>query len=68
MADPSPIRLPRQRSKHVKAGILHAISLASVAISYARGRAIGRRRRGVAKHPGHTWHLDMTTVPIKAGF
>ena len=44
MADPIPIRLPRQWSKHVKTGILHAISLASVAISYARGRATGRRR------------------------
>jgi putative transposase len=44
MADPSPIRLPRQWSRHVKTGILHAISLASVAISYARGRTTGRRQ------------------------
>ena len=38
------IRLPKQWSRHVKAGVLHAISLASVAMSYARGRATGRRR------------------------
>lgn len=44
MATPRPIRLPRQWPKHVKAGILHAISLASVVVSYARGRATGRRR------------------------
>ena len=44
MAVGPPIRLPRQWSRHVKAGVLHAISLASVAISYARGRATGRRR------------------------
>ena len=44
MADRRPIRLPRQWPKHVKSGILHAISLASVVLSYARGRATGRRR------------------------
>jgi putative transposase len=44
MAGHRPIRLPKQWSKHVKAGVLHAISLASVALSYARGRATGRRR------------------------
>ena len=44
MATPRPIRLPRQWPKHVKAGILHAISLASVVVSYARGQATGRRR------------------------
>lgn len=27
-----------------------------------------RRRRVVAKYPGHTWHVDLTTVPIRAGF
>ncbi len=37
-------RLPKQWSKHVKSGILHAIALASVALSYARGRATGARR------------------------
>jgi putative transposase len=26
-----------------------------------------RRRRVVATHPGHTWHLDLTAVPIRAG-
>ncbi len=39
-----PIRLPRQWPGHVKSGILHTISLASVVLSYARGRATGRRR------------------------
>lgn len=27
-----------------------------------------RRRRVVGKHPGHTWHVDLTTVPTRAGF
>lgn len=27
-----------------------------------------RRRRVVAKYPGHTWHIDLTTVPTRAGF
>ncbi len=44
MADPKQIRLPRQWPKHVKAGVLHAISLASVVLSYARGRATRRGR------------------------
>ena len=44
MADRRPIRLPRQWRNHVKSGILHAISPASVVLSYARGRATGRRR------------------------
>ena len=44
MATPRPIRLPRQWPEHVKAGILHAISLASVVLTSARGRAVGRRR------------------------
>jgi len=39
-----PVRLPKQRSRHVKSGILHAVALASVALSYARGRATGERR------------------------
>jgi putative transposase len=26
------------------------------------------RRRVIAKHPGHTWHVDLTTVPTRAGF
>jgi len=38
------IRLPKQWSAHVKSGVLHAISLASVVLSYARGRAVGRPR------------------------
>ena len=44
MAGPSSIRLPKQWSQHIKPGVLHAISLASVAFSYARGRATGRHR------------------------
>jgi len=44
MADRRPIRLPRQWPEQVKSGILHAISLASVVLSYARGRATGRHR------------------------
>ncbi len=38
------IRLPDQWSKHVKSGVLNAISLASVALSYARGRGTGQAR------------------------
>lgn len=30
--------------------------------------ATRRRRRVVARYPGHTWHVDLTTVPIRAGF
>jgi len=44
MAARRPIRLPAQWSAHVKSGVLHAISLASVVLSYARGRAEGRHR------------------------
>jgi putative transposase len=29
---------------------------------------VKRRRRVVAKYPGHTWHVDLTTVPTRAGF
>jgi transposase InsO family protein len=29
--------------------------------------AAKRRRRVVAKYPGHTWHVDLSTVPIRAG-
>ena len=44
MAGHRPIRLPKQWSKHVRAGVLHAVSLASVTLAYARGRATGLRR------------------------
>jgi hypothetical protein len=44
MAVRPPIRLPRQWPRHVKSGILHAISLASVVVAVARGRAVGRKR------------------------
>ncbi len=39
-----PIRLPKQWPEHIKSGILHAISLASVALTIARSRATSRRR------------------------
>ncbi len=39
-----PIRLPKQWPAHVKSGVLHAISLASVVLSFVRSRATGRRR------------------------
>jgi hypothetical protein len=29
--------------------------------------ALVRRRRVVARYPGHTWHLDLTAVPIRSG-
>ena len=29
---------------------------------------VWRRRRVVAKYPGHTWHVDLTTVPTRVGF
>lgn len=38
------IRLPRQWPRHVKSGILHAISLASVVVTVAMERTIDRRR------------------------
>ncbi len=44
MASRRQIRLPRQWPEHVKSGILHAISLASVVLSFARGHVTGRRR------------------------
>ena len=44
MAVSRQIRLPKQWRQHVKAGVLHAISLASVVLSYARGRATSRSR------------------------
>ena len=37
------IRLPPQWPKHIKSGILHAISLVSVALAFARGHAADRR-------------------------
>jgi transposase InsO family protein len=30
--------------------------------------SIRRRLRVVARYPGHTWHIDLTTVPTQAGF
>ena len=44
MAVRRPIRLPVQWPAHVKSGVLHAISLASVVLAYARGNTTGRRR------------------------
>ena len=54
MATPRPIRLPRQWPEHVRSGILHAISLASVILSFARGRAVGRRRLRVELETAHS--------------
>ncbi len=44
MASHRQIRLPKQWPEHVKSGILHAILLASVALTIARSRATSRRR------------------------
>jgi hypothetical protein len=44
MALRQPIHLPRRWPKHVKSSILNAVSLAGVVLSYAQGRAAGRRR------------------------
>ena len=44
MAKRPSIRLPRQWPEHIKSGVLHAISLASVILSYTRGQAAVRRR------------------------
>jgi transposase InsO family protein len=30
--------------------------------------AARQRRRVVARYPGHTWHIDLTLVPTRAGF
>ena len=43
MASRPRIRLPRQWPKHIKSGILHAISLASVAVTAAQGRVARRQ-------------------------
>ncbi len=42
MATPRAIRLPKRWPQHVKSGILHAISLASVVLTCARGQATSR--------------------------
>ncbi len=39
-----PLLLPKQWPTHVKSGVLHAISLASVVLSFARSRGTGRWR------------------------
>jgi hypothetical protein len=44
MATPWPIRLPRQWKKHVRCGVLHAISLASTVLTVTHCAATGRRR------------------------
>jgi len=54
MANRPPIRLPRQWPECIKSGILHAISLASVALSFARGRAADRRRLQVELEQANT--------------
>jgi hypothetical protein len=64
MASRPRIRLPRQWSRHVKSGILHAISLASVALSYARGRATGRRPLRVRLEEATTEISLLRTSPL----
>ncbi len=44
MATPPPIRLPKQWPRHIKSGILHAISLASVVIACAHARTARRKQ------------------------
>ena len=44
MASRPQIRLPAQWSRHIKSGVLHAISLAGVALTCARVRAAGHDR------------------------
>ncbi len=44
MACRRPIRLPAHWPRHVKSGVLHAVSLASVALTCARGRFAGQSR------------------------
>ena len=44
MATPWPIRLPRQWKKHVRSGVLHAISLAGTVLTVTLCAATGRRR------------------------
>ena len=44
MATPRHVRLPRKWRRHVKSGVLHAILLDSVVLSYSRGRATSGRR------------------------
>ena len=55
MAVRSSIRLPRQWPRHVKSGILHAVSLASVVVTFARGQATGRRRLRAELEQAKTW-------------
>jgi len=47
-------RLPRQWFHHVKSGLLHAISSASVVVTIARGRAVARRRLQVELEQART--------------
>ena len=54
MAKRRSIRLPRQWPEHIKSGVLNAISLASVALAYARGNTTGRRRLTVQLEQAET--------------
>ena len=68
MATPQPIRLPRQWPEHVKAGILHAISLASVGLASARGRVAGQQRlRARLEQAGSEIALLREELSIKDG-
>jgi len=50
MPSPPTIRLPRQWSEHVKSGMLHAIALASAAVTAAHAR-VARRNELWLGHP-----------------
>jgi len=54
MASRPRIRLPRQWTHHVKAGVLQALSLAGVVLTYARGRADARNRLRVQLEQAET--------------
>jgi hypothetical protein len=54
MASRPRIGLPRQWPNPVKAGVLHAISVAGVVLTYARARASGRQRLRTELEEAHT--------------
>ena len=58
MAVRPPILLPWQWSRHVKSGILPAISLAWDVAAVVRGRADGRKRLRAQLHSGAIEFVD----------
>ena len=68
MAHRKPIRLPRQWTQHVKSGILHAISLASVVLTFARSRTISRGRLcGATRQIGHEFKAIVSEAKKRIG-